>query len=310
MEPPIFLLGSPRSGTTITLQLLAAHEELGWISQHQHVRPEMTAVSILNRLYDLPGLGNSLYTEVTQDQRFLPEGIRYYLPEPVEPWGFWENFLKHFTLDRGGAEPPRRRTAEDVSEHEVERIQEAAQAILRAQGKDRFLSKYTDFSRIPYLKEAFPRAVFVHVVRDGRAAAASYHKKIMEGGFVGAWEKRSWWMKAWPEEWQEVWRNEYGDALTFSAFQWGMFVRGIREDAAQLEKKEYLELPYREMTEETQRSLGGILGKVGLGRSRKMEAFIERVNLENRNYKWKDRYSREEKERLTRCIRMCSEINM
>ncbi|PQJ35071.1 hypothetical protein BSZ35_11115 [Salinibacter sp. 10B] len=305
MKPPVFLVGSPRSGTTITLQLLAAHEELGWISQHQHVRPEVPAISTLNRLYDLPGLGDSLYYEVTQGRKCFPEKIRYYLPEPVEPWGFWGHHLEDFLWDRDGEDPPRRRTPEDVDSREIDCVRDTVQAVLRYQGKPRLLSKYTDFPRIRYLKRVFPDAVFVHVRRDGRAAAASYHRKLVTGAFERAWEKREWWIEGWPEPWQNVWRTRYEDPLTFAAFQWGTFVRGIVEEATHLEKQCFCEVRYEDIMTNPERSLEDILGSIGLKKSPSMASFIERVELESRNHKWRERYSPAEKERLEKCVQIC-----
>lgn len=306
MEPPLLLCGAPRSGTTITLQLLAAHEELGWISQHQHVRPEIPSVSVLNRVYDLPVVGGRLYHQATQGGRLIPEALQDYMLVPVEPWGFWDHFLEHFVLDRGGDDPPRRRTAADVSESEIERMRTATRRYLRAQGKSRFLSKYTDFSRIEYLTQVFPEATFVHVVRDGRAVAASYHQKIVTGEFIGAWEKRTWWMQDWPPEWQNIWNEEYQDPLTFAAFQWGNFVRKLREEAADmLSSERYFEVRYEGIMDQSQSCLGEILRKVGLSQSGSMMSFADRVALENRNYKWRERYTMSEKERLEECMRIC-----
>jgi len=306
MNPPIFLCGAPRSGTTLTLQLLAAHEELGWISQHQHVRPEVPMVSVPNRVYDLPLVGDFLYYTAVQ-KNGIPSFLHKYLLEPVEPWGFWEHFLEHFTLNRGGGEPPWRRTANDLRAGEAERMREGTRAILRAQGKKRFLSKYTDFPRIRYLKGVYPDARFVHVVRDGRAVAASYHRKIVTGEFIGAWEKREWWRRAWPEEWQAIWKNEYGGPLSFAAFQWGTFVKGIREEAAHVPDEEFLKVYYEDLVDVPRQVLSTLLKKLGLAPSGKVQAFVERVELENRNYKWKERYSGTERRRLKKCVDLCME---
>ena len=306
MKPPVFLVGSPRSGTTLTLQLLAAHEQLGWISQHQHVRPENPTVSLPNRVYDLPLVGDFLYYTAVQ-KNGLPTFLHKYFLEPVEPWGYWEYFLEHFTLDRGGEEPPRRRTAEDLRPGEAERMWDATWAILQGQGKDRLLSKYTDFPRIRYLKGVFPDAKFVHVVRDGRAVAASYHKKLVTGEFIGAWEKREWWMQAWPEEWQDIWKNEYGDPLSFAAFQWGTFVKGLREEAAHVPDVDFLEVCYEDLVDVPRQVLPTLLVKLGLAPSGKVRAFAERVGLENRNYKWRERYSASERRTLEECVDRCTD---
>jgi hypothetical protein len=170
------------------------------------------------------------------------------------------------------------------------------------------LSKYTDFSRIEYLTQVFPEATFVHVVRDGRAVAASYHQKIVTGEFIRGWEELAWWMQDWPPEWQRIWNEEYQDPLTFAAFQWGNFVRRLREEAANvLSSENYFEVRYRDIMEEPEGCLGEVLSKIGLSQSGGLEAYIDRVSLENRNYKWRERYSKDEKNRLNRCVQMCSE---
>ena len=55
MDKPIFLIGCPRSGTTILLRLIAAHEELAWVSRYVNKLPKRLSLTLLNRVYDLHG---------------------------------------------------------------------------------------------------------------------------------------------------------------------------------------------------------------------------------------------------------------
>src|SRR5439155_6926406 len=64
-------------------------------------------------------------------------------------------------------------TADDLTQDLVERFRRFFEVRARAQRKPVFVHKFTGWPRARLIHAAFPEARFVHVVRDGRAVAAS-----------------------------------------------------------------------------------------------------------------------------------------
>jgi len=301
MVKPIFIIGCPRSGTTMALNIIARHEELAWISNGINRYPLQLSKARINRIYDLPFMGDFLYLTVTQEKRSraLPDIVRRLLPFPVEPWSFWNSYLHNFQWERGGAISPRRRTEHDISSNEIIHLRKAIETICKYQNKRRFLSKYTDFPRITYLTQVFPDAIFIHIVRDGRAVAASYLEKINKGEF-GTWNEREWWIKGWPQSWREEWINQYNTPLSFVAFQWKYFVNEIWEDAKNINKKHYMEVHYKDLVDNPHPTFNRIFEFCGLSQSKRVESYLDKMNLNSRDYRWKEKFSDEEKALLTK----------
>lgn len=287
---PVFIIGCPRSGTTIALDLVASHGAFAWVSNKVNRNPEKLGLTVLNQVYNLPLVGKHLYTN--RRRRLLRR-----LPAPVEPWQFWDTYLARFRWTRGGPIPPRRRTADDITPEESNRIRSVIHRICSYQRRGRFLSKHTDFPRITYLSQAFPDARFIHVVRDGRATAYSLCDRVMNK-WSRYWDERAWWVSGWPATWCDEWIQRYGCALSFSAYQWKFFVTEIWKDAGSLSENRYLEVHYRDLVSSPDTVLESIFRFCGLEMSPSAAWYHRRVSLVNMNYKWRERLDDEQKAML------------
>ena len=245
MSKPVFIIGCPRSGTTMALDLLSVHENFAWVSQVLNERPKKLELATFNRIYDDPIRGESLLLERQQGMT---------LPRPVEPWKFWNTYLSKFQWERGGPIPPRRRTGKDITAEEIKTIRSVITGICQRQRKARFLSKYTDFPRIKYLTQAFPDAIFIHIVRDGRAVANSYTNQI-KSGVIGTWEEREWWIRGLPKTWRKEWTEKYQTPLGLTAYLWKFFVNEIWEDAKSLSPDQFVEVRYRDLMQSPKKTL-------------------------------------------------------
>ena len=303
MNKPIFIIGCPRSGTTLTLNIVAQHEELAWINDKLNVNPLRLDLTRFNRIYDLPLVSNSIYLTATQSTKSvrLPSRVINLLPIPVEPWQFWNFHLQNFQWERGGSVLPRRRTKDDISPSEVLQIRQTVKSICEYQKKRRFLSKYTDFPRITYLNEAFEDALFIHIIRDGRAVAASYLKEIESGRF-GTWGEREWWIKGWPTAWQDEWVKEYKTPLSFVAFQWKFFISEIWEDKKTISKSRYIEIYYKDIITNPHSTFDRLFEFCELKKSKRVASYLGALNLSNMDQKWKKRFNAEEKEILFKIV--------
>jgi omega-hydroxy-beta-dihydromenaquinone-9 sulfotransferase len=291
---PVFIIGCPRSGTTLTLDLVASHGAFAWVSNKLNENPQKLELTALNRVYHLPLAGKYLY--VNRHRRPLRR-----LPTPVEPWQFWDAYLACFRWPMGGPIPPRRRSADDITTEEIKRIRTVIDRICRYQNRRRFLSKYTDFPRITYLSQAFPDARFIHIVRDGRATAYSLYDCFMTK-WPRYWDARAWWVSGWPAPWRDEWNQRYGCVLSFSAYLWKFFVTEIWKDARSLSGNRYLEVQYRDLISAPDTVLAGMFEFCGLEMSPSAAWHHRRVPLVNRNHKWQARLDDKQKAMLGEII--------
>src|SRR5215510_7842024 len=278
MTKPVFIIGCPRSGTTITLDLMSVHESFAWVSQLLNENPKELKLSSFNKIYDDPIHGKSLLLKRQQ---------RKALPHPVEPWKFWDAYLSKFQWERGGVILPRRQDANDITPEEIKTIRFVVDEVCQQQKKGCFLSKYTDFPRIRYLTQAFPDATFIHIVRDGRAVAHSYYNEITKGTFH-TWEERDWWVRGWPDSWRQEWRAKDPTPLGFVAYQWKFFVHEIWEDAHSVPPEQFLEVNYRDLIKSPMRVLKNIFAKCGLEMSARVGWYLGNLTLADMNSKWRE----------------------
>ena len=290
MFRPVFIIGCPRSGTTITLQIMASHEKFAWISNLLDLFPSHLDISHLNRVYSLTSIGNSIYTLLTgRKSKYL----RKYFPYPVEPYHFFGSYLDMFDQMREGPIPPLLPKPHHMSNDEAARINRVLKDVCKFQKKDMFVSKYTDFPRMQYLTKAFPEALFVHIVRDGRAVAASYLEQIEKGSFK-TWHEREWWVQGWPKQWKDEWESKYKTPLSFVAFQWKYFVREIWKDKESIGCNQYLEVNYKDIVDSPGSTFRRIFDFCGLDMGNNVDDCLSRIKLPNYNSKWRSRFRDDE----------------
>ena len=133
MKPPLYILGTGRSGTTLVFDLLARHPALAYTC------------------YDF-NAGNP--------------GSRGRYPV-AEPYDFWRRMYPGFPR------PCRDLIADDVPASLPGKVQEAFAGQCESIGRNRLLTKWTGWSRISFMEAVTPGAQYLHVSRDARAVAAS-----------------------------------------------------------------------------------------------------------------------------------------
>jgi hypothetical protein len=151
-----FVISNGRSGSTLVHELLARHPEVGFISNLEDRIPGLPA-----------GVGrcnNSVYRRVpaalTRKGR-----LRY---APSEAWQALGREVSPMLV-----RSPRDLLAADATPWAADRFRRFFSERAKAQAKPVFLHKLTGWPRSGFIRAVFPDARFIHVVRDGRAVAAS-----------------------------------------------------------------------------------------------------------------------------------------
>ena len=294
MKAPLFIIGCPRSGTTLLLDLLAGTRAFGYVNNSAAGSVATGTDHRRNRIYDVgsdrlvawrPGI-------VAASSRIPVAGsvADTFLPRPIEPWRFWEGLIPGFRPEQGDG------PAEDPGAHHVDtatvlNVRSAVAALLHHQRRDVFLSKYTDFPRIELMRAVFPEARFVHIHRDGHAVANSYATEI-EGGRFGTWRDRFWWADAWPTEARSQWSANRETILGFAAHNRNHLMNVIAK--ATKADPGVLTVSYEDLIAVPEMVLEQILAFATVRQRGPLDRLIHSRNLINTNDRWRERRSGDE----------------
>lgn len=163
IEKPIFIVGLPRSGTTLLHYLLCAHERAAYLSNVMNTLPD--TILAIERARKLLGLN-------IWGDRHLKDSIEVDFTSPTEPimhWGIWTGQdlydLAYRSITPDAASVARMK-------RDIRKVQLSSGA-----PRPRFVCKYPYFSmQMPMLEKIFPDAKFIHIVRDPQAVTQSMIK--------------------------------------------------------------------------------------------------------------------------------------
>jgi hypothetical protein len=166
IEKPIFIVGLPRSGTTLLFHLLCAHERAAYVTNAINAMPDAPyAIEWARKKFRWDVVG----------ERFLQDSIEVGFGSPSEPQTFW----RHWT----GRDPHSNfwpeQTLADLGPERVARMRNDIRKILLSFGGDgrRFICKFPVLqTELRLLQQLFPDAKFIHILRDPRPAANSLVK--------------------------------------------------------------------------------------------------------------------------------------
>jgi hypothetical protein len=140
--------------------------------------------------------------------------------------------------------------------------------------------------RIEFLKEIFPDAMFIHIIRDGRAVGYSIMRSRLEHS--GAY----WSIK--PPGWRELLKLPLVDAC---ALQWKMTVKAILQSAQKLPRQHYLAIKYEDLVARPVEIFKQVAEKCDLVWQEDMLQTIT-AGMDNRNFKWQTEMQDADKTRL------------
>jgi len=218
IKKPIFIVGVPRSGTTLLYQLLAQHPDLGWFSNN-----------ILKKLYSEDYLKFVFMRKRIFELRKFPYppdefNQRFFLPEET-PFEGGRLFRMAFQVSWNP----------QVSEKGLALLKKIIIETLIQQNKKRFLSKVPRNSmRIPAINTFFPNSKFIHIIRDGRAVVNSLLKRSKENptGYFGIPLKNS---------------NKNMNQIEKHAIQWNEVIEEIKKASKNLKDGQYMEIKYEDL---------------------------------------------------------------
>ena len=166
IRAPIFVVGLPRSGTTLLHYLLAAHDDATGFTNIMNSFP--------NALLAIDRIQRALRLNIRGD-RHLRDSVEVNFTSPSEPIMPWQAWTGQDMYDLTF----RRLARRDLGEAAVARIHRDVRKVLHASRLEnpRFVCKYPYFAtQMPVLREIFPDARFIHIVRDPKRVCPSMAK--------------------------------------------------------------------------------------------------------------------------------------
>jgi hypothetical protein len=255
-----FVVGTGRCGSSLVHEILAQHEDVGFISNIDDNLPRL----------GLSGRFNNSFYRWTKGSwtrkgalRFAPSEAYRLVTQEVSP--VYANSFRNLR-------------AEDVTPWLRTRFERFFERRWMAQRKACFLHKYTGWPRVGFFGEIFPHARFVHIVRDGRAVANSWLQMEWWGGHRGP--------EHWPwgplnEEETAEWRRHQSSFIALAGLCWRRLMESFEADAACLPGDRYLVLRYEDIVAMPKEQLQRIAEFVGLRWSRRIAAVADGMALDS-----------------------------
>lgn len=277
VDSPIFVIGVPRSGTTVISEAISLHEDVGWFSNYMNKLPFLPELSLISRIVDTPGIGWYLRGKKKQTKS-MSSLIRRCLPYSVEAFPVWKQYLGDKILWDYLVH-------QTATKSEKYRIRKVIKRILLLQGKSRFFAKFTGPPRIHYLSSIFPNAYFVHVLRDPRAVVSSLLRIPFwtEGGGLRA----PWWQNGLGQDYIEEWIECSRSPAALAAVQWKRIIEVGQHEGA-LQNSRYIELRYEEFVRDPDEALEGLFPRINLTFSKNVKRYVNSIGrTQNMNFKYK-----------------------
>lgn len=256
---PVFVLGTGRCGSTLVHEVLARHPDTGF----------MTNLDDLGLGRSAPwqnALWRRLPARVTRKggARFAPtEGYRA-LQREVGP-----------TL----VDPVRDLVAADATPWLRDRISVFFDDRAERLGAPVFLHKLTGWPRAGLLRACFPDAVFVEVVRDGRAVANSWLQMPWWRGHRGP---EGWHFGPLPAELEETWLESGRSLPVLAGLGWRILMEAYDEARALVPDDQWVRIRYEDVVGDPAARIAEVLAAMGLDWSPGFAAGFERYAFSDR----------------------------
>jgi len=275
-EAPVFLVGAPRSATSLVYKALCLHPDASYISNWVRRAPFVPQLAALNRAAArMPTLrletwfsgGDNAYVY----GRRRPVWQRAF-PMPVEGEPIYAR------AGIGGDTNGLNRGVD------LERLRSSFTTMRRAAGASTLVNKrVANNRRIPLLLDAFPDARFVEIVRDGRAVALSLAN-------VDWWpDTVVWWCGMTPRQWEAEGR----DPWELCARTWVEELHATEHGLRAVSERQQLSISYEQLVRDPTTTLAGVAAFAGLDPDASAGQWLAGVQFPDRNDAWRQRLDAE-----------------
>ncbi len=293
IKRPILFIGTGRSGSSLIYEHFVRHEAAGWLSNYVNRFPWWPQFGYINRVFD----NYFLYTKGERKKSDQMVNLNYnFVPKPTEPYIFFDyytgiNFSKDYLL---------KRSAPLIVQ---QKINKTLYKVLRYQNKKRLVLKITGPSRIEYLQSIFPDAIFIDVVRDGRAVVAS----LLQVDFwkQGGGYEKPWWQNGQMDHLlNEFWVGEFKNPSVLAAVQWRNIIEKTALEKQMLPKTNYYQLKYEKFLLNPLEELNKMYAFCGLAASERSRTGLGSVDASKAtSKKYLDKFSNKDLNKINEIMK-------
>lgn len=238
-----FIIGTGRCGSSLVHEVIARHDDVGFLSNVEDRFPWLPSIG---------GMTQPLY-------RRLPPAVtakgRVRLA-PSEGYRILERRVSPVL-----SMPPRDLTQEDATPWLAERVARFFAGRATSPARRLFVHKFTGWPRARFLDAALPGSKFVHVVRDGRAVAASWLKMSWWRGDLGP---ERWHFGRLPAHYAEEWEASGRSPVILAGLAWKLLLDAHDQARAAVHPGQWLEVRYEDVVADPRETLTGMLRFLGL----------------------------------------------
>lgn len=278
LEKPIVIFGTGRSGTKVFQKVFSYHPNVAWLTALNNYFPAQPFINkLVLKAVDLPVFGNWLRNNIN----------------PGEVYSFWNCYCKGFSA------PSRDLTACDLQPEAADRIRRVFAKTL-SNKRYRLMVKITGWPRMQYMNEMLPGAKFIHLIRDGRAVANS----LINYRYWGGWEgPQKWRWGSLPEPLNREWERHNKSPIALAAIQWKILMDAADREIKDFDKKRVMEIRYEDFCSNPKGIFKKVIQFCELKDDTTFEKVIERYQIKDAGYKWKQELTDEQKEILENVLK-------
>lgn len=258
---PIFIIGAPRSGTTILYKLLSKHPQIAWVS------------GLCNRFPDKPFI-QKLFLSLIE----YPI-IDHFLLKYVNAGEIYK-FLEYYC--NGFSRPFRDLRADDLLMKNKNNLDVAFSKLITKK-RDRLAIKITGWPRIGFIKSIYPDVKFIHILRDGRAVANSLLNEHWWLGYSGT---SHWQWGNLSAEYQKEWEKSDNSFIALAGIQWKIILDAFEEAKKTLDSENLIQIKYEDLCMDSIKCFKEISDFCSLEWSGQFEKNLRKIHLHNNNDKW------------------------